>query len=247
MPCLDLAHEGPVEEGNSRPSQRDPANTEGGHWDALLSRSREGEPDERRYQIPAFFKITTALSKCRSHVGPQMVKTKLLHLPFISQVLFATETFAMGVNMPARTVVFDSIRKHDGTGFRNLLPGLVLSVSAPRFLSFIWGSIYYALSSLRVNRSWRKPQYFDISFMFRTALAGEYIQMAGRAGRRGLDATGTVIILCKAGVHEMADLHAMMLVRPSMFQCLPHLCIFCSVLNLFLQVSGQCCKICIIS
>lgn len=39
------------------------------------------------------------------------------------QVLFATETFAMGVNMPARTVVFDSIRKHDGTGFRNLLPG----------------------------------------------------------------------------------------------------------------------------
>lgn len=42
---------------------------------------------------------------------------------------------------------------------------------------------------------------------------GEYIQMAGRAGRRGLDATGTVIILCKAGVHEMADLHVMMLVR----------------------------------
>lgn len=46
---------------------------------------------------------------------------------FIGQVLFATETFAMGVNMPARTVVFDSIRKHDGTGFRNLLPGLILS------------------------------------------------------------------------------------------------------------------------
>lgn len=42
---------------------------------------------------------------------------------FSLKVLFATETFAMGVNMPARTVVFDSIRKHDGTGFRNLLPG----------------------------------------------------------------------------------------------------------------------------
>ena len=39
------------------------------------------------------------------------------------QVLFATETFAMGVNMPARTVVFDSIRKHDGKEFRNLLAG----------------------------------------------------------------------------------------------------------------------------
>ena len=36
--------------------------------------------------------------------------------------------------------------------------------------------------------------------------------MAGRAGRRGLDATGTVIILCKKGVHDMADLHVMMLV-----------------------------------
>lgn len=44
----------------------------------------------------------------------------------VVQVLFATETFAMGVNMPARTVVFDNIRKHDGTGFRNLLPGSML-------------------------------------------------------------------------------------------------------------------------
>jgi antiviral helicase SKI2 len=30
------------------------------------------------------------------------------------KILFATETFAMGVNMPARTVVFDGIEKHDG-------------------------------------------------------------------------------------------------------------------------------------
>lgn len=64
----------------------------------------------------------------------------------VVKVLFATETFAMGVNMPAKSVVFSGIRKHDGTGFRNLLPG-------------------------------------------------EYTQMAGRAGRRGLDTTGTVIIL----------------------------------------------------
>ncbi len=80
------------------------------------------------------------------------------------QVLFATETFAMGVNMPARTVVFDTTRKHDGTNFRDLVPG-------------------------------------------------EYIQMAGRAGRRGLDTTGTVLILCKGDVPEMSDLHKMMLVR----------------------------------
>ena len=69
----------------------------------------------------------------------------------------------MGVNMPARTVVFDSMRKHDGSTFRDLLPG-------------------------------------------------EYVQMAGRAGRRGLDPTGTVILLCKGRVPEMADLHRMMMV-----------------------------------
>ena len=34
------------------------------------------------------------------------------------KVLFATETFAMGVNMPARTVVFNGTRKHDGKEFR---------------------------------------------------------------------------------------------------------------------------------
>ncbi|KAL5012765.1 hypothetical protein ScPMuIL_011316 [Solemya velum] len=82
------------------------------------------------------------------------------------KVLFATETFAMGVNMPARTVCFDAPRKHDGTGFRDLLPG-------------------------------------------------EYIQMAGRAGRRGLDTTGTVIILCKGDVPEVSDLHKMMLGKPT--------------------------------
>ncbi len=66
--------------------------------------------------------------------------------------------------MPARTVVFDTIRKHDGKCFRDLLPS-------------------------------------------------EYIQMAGRAGRRGLDSTGMVIILCKSDVPDISDLHRMMLVR----------------------------------
>jgi len=39
------------------------------------------------------------------------------------KVLFATETFAMGVNMPARTVVFESVQKHDGHTFRELHAG----------------------------------------------------------------------------------------------------------------------------
>jgi len=82
------------------------------------------------------------------------------------KLLFATETFAMGVNMPARTVVFDSIRKHDGKQFRTLLPA-------------------------------------------------EYIQMAGRAGRRGLDSTGTVIIMCKNEVFDLNELHGMIQGRPT--------------------------------
>ncbi len=69
------------------------------------------------------------------------------------KILFATETFAMGVNMPAKTVVFSSLKKHDGQQFRYLLPG-------------------------------------------------EYIQMAGRAGRRGFDDVGTVIILAYNGIPD---------------------------------------------
>lgn len=70
---------------------------------------------------------------------------EMLFSESIVKVLIATETFAMGVNMPARAVVFNGFRKHDGKSFRDLLPG-------------------------------------------------EYTQMAGRAGRRGLDRVGTVIV-----------------------------------------------------
>lgn len=82
------------------------------------------------------------------------------------RVLFATETFAMGVNMPARTVVFSSTRKHDGQGFRQLL-------------------------------------------------AGEYTQMAGRAGRRGLDTTGTVIMVVGEEVPAETTLRTMILGQPT--------------------------------
>lgn len=35
------------------------------------------------------------------------------------QVLFATETFSTGLNMPAKTVVFTNARKYDGGAFRS--------------------------------------------------------------------------------------------------------------------------------
>ena len=62
------------------------------------------------------------------------------------QVLYCTETFAVGLNFPCRTVCFDSSTKWDGVSFRPL-----------------------------TNR--------------------EYFQMAGRAGRRGIDTVGYVFTI----------------------------------------------------
>jgi len=59
------------------------------------------------------------------------------------KVLYTTETFAVGINMPAKTVCFESLRKFDGINFR--------------FLN-----------------------------------SKEYFQIAGRAGRRGIDKEGFV-------------------------------------------------------
>ena len=79
------------------------------------------------------------------------------------KVLFATETFAVGINMPTKTAVFVGLKKYDEQrqGMR----------------------------------------------MLNTA---EYLQMAGRAGRRGLDTMGTVIYLPDRDPVEPSEMRAMM-------------------------------------
>ena len=62
------------------------------------------------------------------------------------KVLYTTETFAVGINMPAKSVCFESLRKFDGISFRLMN-------------------------------------------------SKEYFQIAGRAGRRGMDSEGFVYIM----------------------------------------------------
>ena len=45
---------------------------------------------------------------------------EILFADGLVKVLFATETFAMGVNMPAKTVVFCGLKKSDGKEYRYL-------------------------------------------------------------------------------------------------------------------------------
>jgi superfamily II RNA helicase len=71
------------------------------------------------------------------------------------KILYATETFAVGINMPAKCVCFNTLQKYDGISFR----------------------------------------YLNTK---------EYFQMAGRAGRRGIDKKGTSISLINK---EMDDVN----------------------------------------
>jgi hypothetical protein len=51
-------------------------------------------------------------------------------------VLFTTETFAMGLNMPARTVVFTQLRKFDGEAMRYLTSGEYIQVTVGVFKNY---------------------------------------------------------------------------------------------------------------
>lgn len=110
-------------------------------------------------ELPQVMRTRELLSRgiAVHHSGLLPIIKEMVEILFtkgLVKMLFATETFAMGVNAPAKAVVFSSIRKHDGSQFRDLLPG-------------------------------------------------EYTQMSGRAGRRGLDETGMVILSCSDDVPDV--------------------------------------------
>ncbi|WP_199442023.1 DEAD/DEAH box helicase [Umezawaea beigongshangensis] len=67
------------------------------------------------------------------------------------KVVFATETLALGINMPARTVVLEKLVKYNGEAHVDLTPG-------------------------------------------------EYTQLTGRAGRRGIDVEGHAVVLWQPGI-----------------------------------------------
>ena len=106
---------------------------------------------EEYIKLPEFRFIVSCLQKgiAVHHSGIIPVFREMIELMFAKgyiRALFATETFAVGINMPTKTVLFTSLNKFSDNGNR-----------------------------------WIHSH--------------EYTQMAGRAGRRGLDTVGHVIHL----------------------------------------------------
>ena len=115
------------------------------YWNAMDSLSEEDKRLPQVANLPNLLRRGLGVH----HSGLLPILKEVIEILFqegLIKVLFATETMSVGLNMPARTVVFCSPRKFDGAGFR-------------------W------------------------------ITSGEYIQMSGRAGRRGKDDRGLVILM----------------------------------------------------
>ena len=115
-----------------------------------------------------YFTLTKLLEKgiAFHHSGLLPMLKEIVEILFskgLIKVLFATETFAVGLNMPTKTVVFTSYRKFD-----------------------------------------------DESEKMRMFSTDEYIQMAGRAGRRGKDTKGYVFYLPDRQPEDIDDVKNMM-------------------------------------
>jgi superfamily II RNA helicase len=111
-------------------------------------------------QLPEYQSILKLLEKgvAIHHAGIMPILREMVELLFAKgyiKILFATETFAVGINMPTKTVIFTDNTKFDGSNSRILY-------------------------------------------------SHEYTQMAGRAGRRGIDTIGHVIHL--SNLFKITDL-----------------------------------------
>jgi superfamily II RNA helicase len=117
--------------------------------------------------VPQYIKIRELIQKgiAYHHSGLIPIIKEIIEILFrdgLIKILFATETFAVGVNMPTRTVVFTELSKPNN--------------QTKRFLN-----------------------------------TAEYKQMSGRAGRRGKDKFGTIILLPFYDYPELSDLKNVML------------------------------------
>jgi superfamily II RNA helicase len=118
--------------------------------------------------LPQYHELEQLLLKgvAYHHSGLLPLLKEIVEILFgrgLLKVLFATETFAVGINMPTKTVVFTSYRKYDDQ-----------------------------CEGMRILRT------------------DEYIQMAGRAGRRGKDDKGIVYYLPDREPESATDVQYMM-------------------------------------
>ncbi|MFU8803759.1 MAG: DEAD/DEAH box helicase, partial [Bradymonadaceae bacterium] len=112
--------------------------------DGHLDRFNKNHPHVLTPKLRKMYRKGIAFHHAGLHVGLKALVEELYEAKLLS-VLYCTSTFAMGINMPARTVIFDSLTKFNGV---EIVP-------------------------LTVR---------------------EFMQMAGRAGRRGIDPVGQVVI-----------------------------------------------------
>ncbi len=112
--------------------------------DKVLDRFEADNPGVLPDKMRSMYRRAIAFHHAGLHVALKGLVESLYEAGLI-RVLYCTSTFALGINMPARTVIFDALTKYNGT----------------------------EIAPLTVR---------------------EFMQMAGRAGRRGIDVEGDIII-----------------------------------------------------
>ncbi len=130
---------------------------------AFVEEACAGLPDEDR-QVLGYDDFLDGLTRgvAAHHAGMLPAFKQCVEQLFVSglcKAVFATETLALGINMPARTVVLEKLSKWNGETHADITPG-------------------------------------------------EYTQLTGRAGRRGLDVEGHAVVLWQQGMNpgEVAGL-----------------------------------------